>query len=40
VIADNPQADVIFYPDSNKWLVKPSKKCFEMKEVDYFVGEE
>ena len=40
VIADNPQADVVFYPDSNKWLAKPAKKCFEMKEVDYFAGEE
>jgi uncharacterized cupin superfamily protein len=40
VIADNPQADVVFYPDSNKWLAKPARKCFEMKEVDYFTGEE
>lgn len=40
VIADNPQADVIFYPDSSKWLAKPARKCFEMKEVDYFAGEE
>jgi len=40
VIADQPQADVIHYPDSGKWLVKPQKKCFEMKEADYFAGEE
>lgn len=40
VIADQPQADVIHYPDSGKWLLKPQKKVFEMKEVDYFSGEE
>jgi uncharacterized cupin superfamily protein len=40
VIADHPQADVIHYPDSGKWLVKPQKKVFEMQEVDYFKGEE
>lgn len=40
VIADQPQADVIHYPDSGKWLVKPQKKVFEMKEADYFQGEE
>lgn len=40
VIADQPQADVIHYPDSGKWMVKPQKKCFEMVEADYFKGEE
>ena len=40
VIADQPQADVIRYPDSGKWLVKPQRKCFEMTETDYFKGEE
>lgn len=40
VIADNPPADVIQYPDSKKWLVKPQRKCFTMQEVDYFSGEE
>jgi uncharacterized cupin superfamily protein len=40
VIADQPQADVIHYPDSGKWFVKPQKKVFEMNEVDYFKGEE
>ncbi|MEN3942429.1 cupin domain-containing protein [Prosthecobacter sp. SYSU 5D2] len=40
VIADQPQADVIHYPDSGKWLVKPQKKVFEMKAVEYFEGEE
>lgn len=40
VIADQPQADVINYPDSGKWMVKPQKKSFEMQEVEYFKGEE
>jgi len=40
VIADQPQADVIHYPESGKWLVKPQRKVFEMKDVDYFAGEE
>lgn len=40
VIADQPQADAIHYPESGKWLLKPQKKCFEMKEVEYFLGEE
>lgn len=40
VIADHPQADVIRYPDSGKWLIKPQRKVFEMKEVPYFQGEE
>ncbi len=40
VIADQPQADVIFYPDSKKWMVKPQRKHFEMKDVEYFAGEE
>lgn len=40
VIADQPQADAIHYPESGKWLLKPQKKCFEMKDVEYFAGEE
>jgi len=40
VIADQPQADVIHYPDSGKWMTKPQRKVFEMAEVDYFKGEE
>lgn len=40
VIADNPPADFATYPDSNKWAVKPPRKCFTMQEVDYFAGEE
>jgi len=40
VIADQPQADVIHYPDSGKWMTKPQRKVFEIQEVDYFKGEE
>lgn len=40
VIADNPPVDVINYPDSNKWLVKPQRKCFTMQETDYYSNEE
>ncbi len=40
VIADQPQADVIHYPDSGKFLVKPQRKVFEVEEPDYFKGEE
>jgi uncharacterized cupin superfamily protein len=40
VIADQPQADVIHYPESGKYLMKPQRKVFEMKDVEYFAGEE
>ena len=40
VVADNPPADIINYPDSNKWVVKPHRKGFIMQETDYYAGEE
>lgn len=40
VVANNPQADIIHYPDSGKWMLKPQRKVFEMQDVDYFKGEE
>lgn len=40
VIADNPPAEVGFYPDSNKWFIKPQRKCFTLQEADYYAGEE
>jgi uncharacterized cupin superfamily protein len=41
VIADNPQYDSTYYPDSKKWMVKPARKVFrESSAVDYFDGEE
>jgi len=39
-IADNPPADVINYPDSNKWAVNPHHKIFTIPETDYYAGEE
>ena len=40
VIADNPPADVGFYPDSQKWAAMPMRKFFRMQEADYYDGEE
>jgi uncharacterized cupin superfamily protein len=40
VIADNLPTDSTFYPESNKWQIKPQRKLFRMTEVDYFDGEE
>src|SRR5262245_61601674 len=40
VIADNPPADVGFYPDSNKWFIKPQRRSFRLQEADYYAGEE
>ncbi|HZZ19817.1 MAG TPA: cupin domain-containing protein [Opitutaceae bacterium] len=39
VIADNPQADVIYYPDSDKYSIKPQRITFDTA-VDYLMGEE
>jgi uncharacterized cupin superfamily protein len=40
IIADNPDLDAFYYPDSNKWGLRPPTKIFRMAEVDYFDGEE
>ncbi|MGE9296811.1 MAG: cupin domain-containing protein [Puniceicoccales bacterium] len=41
VIADNPSAESIYYPDSGKYAMKPERKWFRMQPVaDYFDGEE
>ena len=40
VIADNPLADLIRYPESGKYMLKPERKTFRMVETDYFDGEE
>ncbi|MEO0793571.1 MAG: cupin domain-containing protein [Verrucomicrobiota bacterium] len=40
VIADNPPAESIYYPDSDKWAIKPERKWFKATPVDYFEGEE
>jgi hypothetical protein len=40
VVTDQPPADVIAYPNSKKWFVKPQRKFFRMHEVDYYEGED
>ena len=40
IIADNPELDAFYYPDSNKWGLRPPGKYFHMHEVGYFEGEE
>lgn len=40
VIADNPPADVIHYPDSDKWFIKPQRLVFTAQEIDYYAGED
>jgi uncharacterized cupin superfamily protein len=40
IIADHPTLDAFFYPDSNKWGLRPPGKYFRITEVDYFDGEE
>jgi uncharacterized cupin superfamily protein len=39
VIADHSPADSTWYPDSQKWNLKPQRKIFRMTETDYFDGE-
>ena len=36
VVSDNPNVEVIYYPDSDRWLVNPPRKVFQMREVDHF----
>jgi uncharacterized cupin superfamily protein len=40
ILADNPPVDVFYYPDSNKWGMRPHGKFFRLTEVDYHLGEE
>lgn len=40
IVADNPLLDAFYYPDSNKWGLRPPGRYFRMTEVDYFDGEE
>jgi uncharacterized cupin superfamily protein len=40
VIADNHAADSTYYPDSQKWQMKPQGKIFRAIEADYFDREE
>lgn len=40
VIADNPPSEVGHYPDSNKWFMKPARRCFTLQDAEYYSGEE
>lgn len=40
IITDNPQLDGGYYPDSDKWVLRPPGKIFRLTEVDYFDGED
>lgn len=40
IIADNPPLDAFYYPDSNKWGLRPPGTYFRTMEVGYFDGEE
>jgi len=40
IVADNPQLDAFYYPDSNKWGLRPPGKYFRTSEAAYFDGEE
>lgn len=40
IVADNPELDAFYYPDSNKWGLRPPGKYFRINEVGYFEGEE
>jgi uncharacterized cupin superfamily protein len=36
VVADHALADVITYPDTGKWAIKPQQKCFTLMEASYY----
>lgn len=40
IIADNPQLDGFWYPDSQKWGLRTPNVFFRMTPVDYFEGED
>jgi uncharacterized cupin superfamily protein len=40
IVADNPPVDAFYYPDSDKWGLRPPGKYFRMALTDYFDGEE
>ena len=40
IIADNPPLDGCYYPDSDKWALRPPGKIFRLTEAGYFDGEE
>lgn len=40
IIADNPPMDGCYYPDSQKWALRPPGWIFRAARADYFEGEE
>jgi uncharacterized cupin superfamily protein len=40
IVADNPPMDAGYYPDSDKWYLRPPGKVFRVTEADYFDGED
>lgn len=40
VIADNPVCDPCYYPDSDKWAIRPPGKLGRMTDAEYYDGEE
>jgi uncharacterized cupin superfamily protein len=40
IVADNPPLDAFYYPDSNKWGLRPPNRFFTLEEADYFAGED
>jgi uncharacterized cupin superfamily protein len=40
IVADNPPLDACWYPDSQKWGLRPPGVFFKMAPVDYFEGED
>jgi uncharacterized cupin superfamily protein len=40
IIADNPQLDACYYPDSRKWGLRPPGKFFRMNECTFVTGED
>ena len=40
ILADNPPMEGGYYPDSNKWYLRPPGQIFRITEADYFDGED
>ncbi|HUG09391.1 MAG TPA: cupin domain-containing protein [Opitutaceae bacterium] len=40
LVADNPPVDIFYYPDSDKWGMRPHRGSFRKQPVDYHDGEE
>jgi uncharacterized cupin superfamily protein len=40
IITDNPILDGCYYPDSDKWALRPPGKVFRLTEANYYEGEE